>query len=219
VHLWHNFIRIEAAPAKQRIPPRYSGPWSSCRCLTLDHRTKIDAHSAIAGQSASGRGIRPSTASRSAKAGSGHASTRSIRDLTRSTTPNNTPPVSAGSLAVLICKMRSSRTRGSVTVQPRTDTRALARRHPGDMAARDLAGAPGGGETAGRRTQPSVGRSQVPARMLHQWILIKRCNDRIKFMGISRRTEQRGNQLDRTVVPFDDSNVANGVVRRFQLRL
>jgi hypothetical protein len=58
----------------------------------------------------------------------------------------------------------------------------------------------------------SVGRSQAPACMLHERTLIKRCNDRIEFMGISRRTEQSGNQLDRAVFPFDDVDVANRVV-------
>src|SRR5580693_4531422 len=54
----------------------------------------------------------------------------------------------------------------------------------------------------------SVGRSQAPACMLHERTLIKRCDDRIEFMGISRRTEQSGNQLDRAVFPFDDVDVA-----------
>jgi hypothetical protein len=50
---------------------------------------------------------------------------------------------------------------------------------------------------------------------LHEWTLSKGCNDRIEFIGIGRRTEQSGNQLDRSVFPFDDVDVANGVVCRF----
>ena len=55
--------------------------------------------------------------------------------------------------------------------------------------------------------------------MLHDWTSGKRCNDRIEFMRNSGRTEQSGNQLGRSVFPFDDVDVANRVVCRFQLRL
>jgi hypothetical protein len=51
--------------------------------------------------------------------------------------------------------------------------------------------------------------------MLYRWVLIERRNDRIKFMGIGRLTEQRGNQLDRAGIPFDDSNVAIWLPTKF----